>query len=67
MKVQNNLQQIMKEKDIRVWHLSWKCKVSESTIENIIYNRHNPSMETVLRMAKYLKLKVEDMFSIEEF
>ena len=63
--VLNNLKMILDERGIKNVWLAEKAGLNNSTIGNIIKNRHNPNVEVAIKIAKALNLTVEDIWTVE--
>lgn len=66
MSVKNRLQNIIEERGIKNIWLAEKAGVNNSTVGNIIKNRHNPNVEIAIKIAQALNMKVEDIWEIIE-
>ena len=66
MAVTINLKQILKEQNHHQKDIASAVGTSTRTISNIEKGQYCPSLETALRLAKYLKVRVEDVFVLEE-
>lgn len=63
--MKNNLQQLRWDRNLSQQQLSIKSGVKRSIISNIENGyTANPSVLTVLKLAKALNVKVEDIFSL---
>lgn len=66
MAVRNNLKEIITEKGIKQSWLAEQCGIDKSTIGNIIKNRFNTNVEVAIKIAKVLKLQVEEIWEVYE-
>lgn len=63
--IKNKLKQILDERGIKNVWLAEKAGVNNSTVGNIIKNRHNPNVEVAIRIANALNMKVEDIWEVD--
>ena len=66
MAVKNKLKEILDERGIKNVWLAEKAKINNSTVGNIIKNRHNPNIEVAIRIATALNMKVEDIWEVDD-
>jgi len=66
MSVKNRLKEILDERGTKNVWLADKAGVNNSTLGNIIKNRHNPSIEIAIKIARALNMKVEDIWIVED-
>jgi len=66
MAVKNKLKIILDERGTKNVWLAEKAKINNSTVGNIIKNRHNPNVEVAIRIAKALNMKVEDIWEVDD-
>ena len=66
MSVKNKLKEILDERGIKNVWLAEKAKINNSTVGNIIKNRHNPNIEVAIRIATALNMKVEDIWEVDD-
>jgi len=66
MSVKNRLKEILDERGTKNVWLADKANVNNSTLGNIIKNRHNPSIEVAIKIARALGMKVEDIWIVED-
>jgi DNA-binding XRE family transcriptional regulator len=64
--VKNRLAEIIEERGIKNVWLAEKANLNNSTIGNIIKNRHNPNVEVALKIANALNLKVEEIWYLDD-
>ena len=66
MTVKNRLKEILTERGIKNVWLAEKAGINNSTVGNIIKNRHNPNVEVAIRIAKAHNLSVEEIWSVDD-
>ncbi|EAC2858521.1 helix-turn-helix transcriptional regulator [Listeria monocytogenes] len=66
MKVRNKVKQLREERGIGQNELALALKVSRQTIHAIEKGKYNPSLELSLKMARYFRLTIEEIFQLEE-
>ncbi|EAF7154967.1 transcriptional regulator [Listeria monocytogenes] len=66
MKVRNKVKQLRKERGIGQNELALALEVSRQTIHAIEKGKYNPSLELSLKMARYFRLTIEEIFQLEE-
>ena len=66
MTVKNRLKEILTDRGIKNVWLAEKAGINNSTVGNIIKNRHNPNVEVAIRIAKALNLSVEEIWSVDD-
>jgi putative transcriptional regulator len=64
--LKNRLEEIRKQKGIRQEDLADALEVSRQTIGSLENGRYNPSITLAIKIARYFKLSVEDIFIYEE-
>ena len=64
--VKNKLKQILDEKGIKQIWLAEKAGITKQTLSNLMTNRFNVSLESAIKIATALDLKVEDIFYIDD-
>lgn len=64
--VKSNLLEIRTEKGCSQLEIADAAGVSTRAIRNIEYETNPPSMETALRLAAYLGVSVETLFTIKD-
>ena len=62
----NRLEEIRKQLGLRQEDLATALEVSRQTIGSIENGRYNPSIILALKIARYFKMSVEDIFIYEE-
>jgi putative transcriptional regulator len=62
--VNNFLKEIREKRQIRMMDLAASVGVSRQAIHAIESKKHIPSIELALRISKYLKLPIEDIFRL---
>ena len=65
MKVKNQLKEIRKLRNYSQSNLAIAVDVSDKSIRNVELDRNLPNLFTALRLAAYLGVSVEDIFSLE--
>lgn len=63
--VNNGLRKIRQEKEIQLIDLAKAIGVTRQTIHAIESSKYTPSVELALKIAKFLKLRVEDVFKLQ--
>ncbi|ENL2060473.1 helix-turn-helix transcriptional regulator [Listeria monocytogenes] len=66
MKVRNKVKQLWEERGIGQNELALALEVSRQTIHAIEKGKYNPSLELSLKMARYFRLTIEEIFQLEE-
>ncbi len=61
----NKIKELRKAQGYRQEDLAEALGVSRQTIIAIENNKYNPTLELAMKMARYLKTTVEDLFTIE--
>lgn len=61
----NKIKELRKAQGYRQEDLAEALGVSRQTIIAIENNKYNPTLELAMKMARYLKTTVEDLFIIE--
>ncbi|MBE6815827.1 MAG: helix-turn-helix transcriptional regulator [Clostridia bacterium] len=61
----NKIKELRKAQGYRQEDLAEALGVSRQTIIAIENNKYNPTLELAMKLARYLKTTVEDLFSIE--
>lgn len=61
----NRFREILDERGMKQKFIAEKAGISTTSVSGI-YNGHLPQLETALKIAKVLGLKVEDIWSLEE-
>lgn len=64
--MKNRLEELRKENGIKQEELAERLDVSRQTIGSLENGRYNPSITLAFRIAKFFKLKIEDIFIYEE-
>lgn len=60
--VKNRLKKILEERGIKQTWLAEQVGLHRGTINNIIANKYNTSLEIAFKIAHVLNLKIEDIF-----
>ena len=63
--MKNKIKELRKEKNLRQEDLAEALNVSRQTIVAIENDKYNPSLELAMKLAKFLKIPIEDIFSLE--
>ncbi|EOD4221093.1 helix-turn-helix transcriptional regulator [Listeria monocytogenes] len=66
MKVRNKVKHLREERGIGQNELALALEVSRQTIHAIEKGKYNPSLELSLKMARYFRLTIEEIFQLEE-
>lgn len=66
MAVVTNLKKIRQEQKIYQKDIAVATGICPRSISNIERGEYNPSLETALLLARYLNVRVEDLFTLEE-
>ena len=66
IRVQNNLQKLRLERNITQEELAKAVDVSRQTINALERGRYLPSVYLALKIAKYFKKSLEDVFFLRE-
>lgn len=61
----NKIKELRKAQGYRQEDLAEALGVSRQTIIAIENNKYNPTLELAMKLARYLKTTVEDLFTIE--
>lgn len=64
--MKNKLEEIRKQKGIKQEELADAMGVSRQTISSLENGRYNPSVILAIKLARYFRLNVEDIFIYEE-
>lgn len=64
--MKNSLKVERARKNISQAELADKLKVSRLTIHSIETGKFNPSIQLAMRLARYFKMQVEDLFELED-
>ena len=64
--MKNNLKVERAKKNISQAELATKLNVSRLTIHSIETGKFNPSVQLALKIARYFKIKLEDLFILED-
>lgn len=66
MPVKNNIKKIRKERGIRQIQMAEDLQVTRQTMTAIENNKYNPSLELALKIVRYFKLPIEEVFILVE-
>lgn len=64
MVVKNRLKEIMDERGLKQTWLAEQVGIDRSTLSSVISNKKGTNLETGMRIAKVLNLKMEDIFEL---
>ena len=64
--MKNRLEELRKERGIKQEELAAVLEVSRQTIGSLENGRYNPSILLAFKIAKYFRLRIEDIFIYEE-
>ena len=64
--MRNNIKQLRKQAGLRQEDMANQLGVSRQTIIAIENDKYNPTLELAMKIAVLLKLKVEDIFFLNE-
>lgn len=64
--LENRLEEIRKARGIKQEDLASALEVSRQTIGSLENGRYNPSIILAFKIARYFKLRIEDIFIYEE-
>ena len=64
MAIKNRLKEIMDERGLKQIWLADKIGIDRSTLSSVIANRKETNLETAMRIAHTLDLKMEDIFEL---
>lgn len=64
--MKNNLEELRKQNGINQEELADTLKVSRQTISSLENGRYNPSIILAIKIARYFKKTVEEIFIYEE-
>lgn len=64
--MENRLEEIRKKRGITQEQIAADLKVSRQTIGSLENGRYNPSITLALKIARYFKMSVEEIFIYEE-
>ena len=63
--MKNNIKQLRKDAGLRQEDMAKLLDVSRQTIIAIENDKYNPTLELAMKIAKLLKMHVEDIFSLD--
>lgn len=64
--MKNRVSKFRAKFDMSQKDLAEKCNVSRQTIHSIESSKYKPSVTLALKIARILKVKIEDLFSLEK-
>jgi len=62
----NKLRELRKQQKLTQDELAKALDVSRQTINAIENNKYNPTLELAMRMARFMKIPVEQLFLLDE-
>lgn len=62
----NKLRELRKQQKLTQDELAKALGVSRQTINAIENNKYNPTLELAMRMARFMKIPVEQLFLLDE-
>jgi putative transcriptional regulator len=66
MTVKNRLKEILDKKGIKQIWLAEQINISPKTLNNIIGNKYNTSLEVALKISKILDIDIQEIFELSE-
>lgn len=66
VKLKNNLRQLIEEQYVTIIKFSKQHKLNSSYISTIIKRQVHPTMTTQIKLAKLLKVSVDDLFYYDD-
>ena len=66
MALKNRLEELRKQRGIRQEDLADALEVSRQTIGSLENGRYNPSILLAFKIARYFRMRIEDIFIDEE-
>jgi putative transcriptional regulator len=64
--MKNKIKELRKASGMRQEDLAVKLRVTRQTINAIENNKYNPTLELAMKLAKLLKMPIEEIFTLEE-
>jgi len=64
--MKNKIRELRKELGLRQEDLAEKLGVTRQTINAIENNKYNPTLELAMKLARFLRVSVEELFILEE-
>ena len=64
--MKNIIKQLRKEAGLRQEDMANKLGVSRQTIVSIENDKYNPTLELAMKIAKFLKLHVDEVFFLDD-
>lgn len=64
--MKNNIRKLRRERGLRQEDLAKILGVTRQTIIAIENNKYNPTLELAMKIARFLKMPVEDIFILED-
>ena len=66
MPVLNRIKEIRKARKITQVQMAMDLQITRQTITAIENNKYNPSLELSLKLVKYFKVSIDDIFELKE-
>ncbi len=64
--MKNHLEKLRKERGMNQEELAEALEVSRQTIGSLENGRYNPSIQLAFKIARYFRMRIEDIFIYEE-
>ena len=64
--MKNHLEKLRQERGINQEELAEALEVSRQTIGSLENGRYNPSIQLAFKIARYFRMRIEDIFIYEE-
>ncbi len=64
--MKSHLEKLRKERGINQEELAEALEVSRQTIGSLENGRYNPSIQLAFKIARYFRMRIEDIFIYEE-
>ena len=64
--MKNKIRELRKELGFRQEDLAAKLGVTRQTINAIENNKYNPTLELAMKLAKFLNVRVEELFLVDD-
>jgi putative transcriptional regulator len=64
--MKNKIRELRKEVGLRQEDLAAKLGVTRQTINAIENNKYNPTLELAMKLARFLRVNVEELFILED-
>lgn len=66
MVVKNRLREVLEERGIKQTWLAEKIGIDRSTLSTVVANKKGTNLETAMRIAHVLNMKMEEIFELLE-